>query len=68
VKDATGANACPFNALYWDFIARHAERFADNPRMAMPVRSWHHMTAPKQAALRQRAAWLLRQLDEGITI
>ncbi|HQT89025.1 MAG TPA: cryptochrome/photolyase family protein [Acidiphilium sp.] len=65
VKQATGARACPFNALYWDFIARHAERFAQNPRMAMPVRSWYKMTAEKQSALRGRAAELLTLIDQG---
>jgi deoxyribodipyrimidine photolyase-related protein len=33
-------NPCPFNLLYWNFYDRHAERFAGNPRTAMPVRSW----------------------------
>jgi deoxyribodipyrimidine photolyase-related protein len=65
VNDATGARACPFNALYWDFIARHAERFEANPRMAMPVRSWRKMTAERRDALRARAAWLLEQMDKG---
>jgi deoxyribodipyrimidine photolyase-related protein len=65
VKDATGAHACPFNALYWDFIARHEERFAANPRMAMPVRSWNKMTAEKRHALRKRAGRLLQALREG---
>lgn len=65
VKDATGARACPFNALYWDFIARHEARFAGNPRMAMPVRSWNRMAAPKREALRARAARLRQALIEG---
>ena len=28
VKAATGERGCPFNALYWDFIARHRDQFA----------------------------------------
>jgi deoxyribodipyrimidine photolyase-related protein len=59
VKQATGERACPFNALYWDFIARHAARFAGNPRMAMPVRSWAKMDPARQAALRAQAAAFL---------
>jgi deoxyribodipyrimidine photolyase-related protein len=65
VKDATGPRGCPFNALYWDFIGRHAERFAGNPRMAMPLRGWAAMPAAKRAALRARADLLLSRLDAG---
>ena len=59
VKDATGERGCPFNALYWDFIARHEQRFAGNNRMAMPLQGWRKMPAAKQAALRARAAAFL---------
>jgi deoxyribodipyrimidine photolyase-related protein len=65
VAEPTGARACPFNALYWDFIARHAERFANNPRMAMPVRSWNKFAAPKQKALRDRAAEIFALMEDA---
>ncbi|WP_431284253.1 cryptochrome/photolyase family protein [Humitalea sp. 24SJ18S-53] len=55
VKDAVGERACPFNFLYWDFIARHAERFENNPRMAMPVRGLRNMLPEKVKAMRDRA-------------
>ena len=65
VKDATGPKACPFNALYWDFIARHEDRFAGNNRMAMPLRTWQRMAPARQDALRSHAAAFLRAVDEG---
>ena len=65
VKDGVGERGCPFNALYWDFIARHRERFAGNTRMAMPVRSVERMEPGRLAALRGRAAAVLAALDAG---
>jgi deoxyribodipyrimidine photolyase-related protein len=68
VRDGAGERGCPFNALYWDFMARHSERFEGNPRMAMPVRNLRKMPAAKLQALRARAAWLLAQMDQGAKI
>jgi deoxyribodipyrimidine photolyase-related protein len=31
----TGEDACPFNALYWDFLDRNADRLRENHRMGL---------------------------------
>jgi deoxyribodipyrimidine photolyase-related protein len=31
----TGEDACPFNALYWDFLDRNEERMRSNHRMGL---------------------------------
>ncbi|CAA9235403.1 MAG: Deoxyribodipyrimidine photolyase [uncultured Craurococcus sp.] len=59
VKAATGPEACPMNALYWDFIARHERRFSANPRMAMPLQTLRKMAPEKRDALRAQAAAFL---------
>ncbi len=62
-KQSVGPEACPFNALYWDFMARHAVRLNGNPRMAMPLRTLERMEPAKIAALRAQAAGFLEAMD-----
>lgn len=57
--EKSGPDACPFNPLYWDFIGRHARRFASNPRMAVMVRSWEGKSAAEKASIRAAAAKFL---------
>ncbi len=62
----TGPDACPFNYLYWHFYDQHAPRFADNPRVRMPVQSWLRRSEASQDAVRESAAaFLEKYVPEG---
>jgi deoxyribodipyrimidine photolyase-related protein len=50
-KARAGESACPFNLLYWRFIARHRTRLATNPRMAQMVRTFDRFAPEKQQQL-----------------
>ncbi|MCW1381498.1 cryptochrome/photolyase family protein [Novosphingobium sp. KCTC 2891] len=51
VKAKAGPKACPFNLLYWHFIARHRERLARNPRMTQMVATWNRFAPERQQQL-----------------
>ena len=51
----TGEDACPFSAMYWDFLARNEERLADNHRLRLPLRQLAGIDADELAAIRSRA-------------
>ncbi len=63
VKQRIGPDACPFNALYWDFLARHEDTLGKNPRLAMPYRNWAKQTADDKRATRAQAKSFLASLD-----
>jgi deoxyribodipyrimidine photolyase-related protein len=59
----TGKDACPYNALYWDFHLRHADRLSRNPRIGMVYRNLAAMDASEIENIRRRAADLRAHLD-----
>ncbi|MBX9795439.1 cryptochrome/photolyase family protein [Sphingomonas sp.] len=63
VKEKVGPDACPFNALYWHFLARHRNRFAGNPRMAQMYRTYDRFTEAHRAALNDQADRFLAYLS-----
>ncbi|SNY54462.1 deoxyribodipyrimidine photolyase-related protein [Arsukibacterium tuosuense] len=64
VKDSTGDDACPFNVLYWDFLARNEQKLGSNARMQLAYKNWHNKAPEQQQALRDKAADYLIKLEQ----
>ncbi len=62
-KARVGERACPFNALYWDFFARNAERLAANPRLAMVYRQLTKMSPAELQAAQGRAEEIRARIE-----
>ncbi|MDX1625560.1 MAG: cryptochrome/photolyase family protein [Wenzhouxiangellaceae bacterium] len=64
VGQRTGSDACPFNALYWDFLARNRERLSDNHRMQMMLKNVERLDPGEKAAITRRANWIRDHVEE----
>ena len=62
VRQKTGKRACPFNSLYWDFIARNEDKLKGNPRLGPVYRTWQRMNDETRTAHRAGAAAFLETL------
>ena len=52
---STGATACPFTTLYWDFLMRHKALLRKNPRMAMQLKNLARLDGSAQNAISAQA-------------
>ncbi len=55
VKKRIGPDACPFNALYWDFMIRNETKLGGNMRMAMPYRTLTRFKPAERDAIQAEA-------------
>ena len=58
VSERTAEDACPFNALYWDFLMRNEDKLGGNPRMRMMYRNVERLESSDKAAIIKRANWI----------
>ena len=53
--ESIGDNACPFTTLYWDYLHKHADTLAKNPRMVMQLKNLHRLSEEKREAIALQA-------------
>ena len=56
----TGKKACPFNSLYWHYLATKKDSFKSNPRMSMMLNVWGKMPSKDQQAILDNAKDILK--------
>lgn len=60
-RSRTGETACPFNFMYWDFLARHYEKLKNNSRMTQILRNLERISLEELKQIRQQAeGWRIK--------
>jgi deoxyribodipyrimidine photolyase-related protein len=67
-RRTTGEGACPFNSLYWDFLARNRNRLRKNPRMNMVMALLSKKKPADLRSVRKRATELRSRLTAGKSV
>ncbi|MEQ1651560.1 MAG: cryptochrome/photolyase family protein [Hyphomicrobium sp.] len=65
VKQRTGPDACPFNALYWNFLDRNRDKLEANPRMAQMYRTYEKFADAEKSAIGESVAATLAKLTSS---
>ena len=65
VTAKSGKDACPFNYLYWDFLARNREKLGHNARLGMMYRSLDKMADEKIMQIKADADTFFTSLHKG---
>ncbi|MEM9809162.1 MAG: cryptochrome/photolyase family protein [Cyanobacteria bacterium P01_D01_bin.56] len=64
-KERTGENACPFNFFYWDFLARHRDKLANQGRMNFILKNLDRMSEEDYNTIRSNAqTWHQQQVSK----
>lgn len=64
-KLVVGKDACPFNSLYWDFLARNYTKFENNHRMVMMMRNLTNKPEEQIKEIREQAKYYLNEMNKG---
>ena len=59
----TGPKACPFNALFWDFLSRHRDKLIGNPRIGQMIRTYDKFGEDERERITASASQFLGNLS-----
>ena len=68
VNKKNGPDACPFNYLYWDFLARNREKLKSNHRLGMIYKNYDRMDIEKQKAIHDDSHKFFRNIENGVLV
>ncbi|WP_375460788.1 cryptochrome/photolyase family protein [uncultured Enterovirga sp.] len=63
VRKKAGPDACPFNYLYWDFMARNEATLRGNHRLDMPYRTLDRMKPARRTEIAEDSARFLASAE-----
>lgn len=61
--EKVGVSACPVSTLYWNFLDKHEAMLIANPRTSLMAKNVTRLSAPVREAIKERATWVLSNLD-----
>ena len=62
VSKKNGEDACPFNYLYWDFLARNRDKLESNHRIGMMYKIYERMGEDKKQAIAYDSKHFLKSI------
>jgi deoxyribodipyrimidine photolyase-related protein len=54
-SNSTGETACPFTTLYWNYLDKHSDVLAKNPRMLMQLKNLNRLSVEEREAISTQA-------------
>jgi len=64
VSKKEGPKACPFNYLYWDFLARNRKKLQSNYRVSMMYKTYDRMDDDKKLTISTDSQFFLDHIDD----
>jgi deoxyribodipyrimidine photolyase-related protein len=56
--ESIGETACPFTTLYWNYLSKHADSLAKNPRMLMQLKNLNRLSDETRSLIAAQALQL----------